>query len=202
MQAFTVITSRAVVLPADDVDTDQIIPARFLTTTERAGLGPHLFAGWRYDAGGAPRPDFPLNGPDAAGARVLVAGRNFGCGSSREHAPWALADFGFRAVVAASFADIFRSNALNNGLLPVSLGAEQHRSLLATLAEHPHTPITIDLTRRTLSVPWAAPWSFPVDPFARQCLLQGVDPLGYVLAADEEIAAHERRRPSLVRTVA
>jgi len=202
MQAFTTLTSRAVLLPADDVDTDQIIPARFLTTTERAGLGPSLFADWRYDASGAPRPDFPLNRPEAAGARVLVAGRNFGCGSSREHAPWALADFGFRAVVAASFADIFRANALNNGLLPVGLGADQHRALLAALAGAPHTPLTIDLERLTLTAPGQAPWTFSVDPFARRCLLDGVDTLGYVLAADAEIAAHERRRPSPVRTLA
>jgi len=202
MEPFTVLTSRAVVLPADDVDTDQIIPARFLTTTQRAGLGRHLFADWRYDAGGAPRPDFPLNAARAAGARVLVAGRNFGCGSSREHAPWALHDFGFRAVVAASFADIFRANSLNVGLLPVALGGAQHRALLDTLAEAPDTTFTIDLEQQAVRVPWSAPWSFTVDPFARRCLLQGVDRLGFVLAADAEIAAHEGARPSPVRTVA
>jgi 3-isopropylmalate/(R)-2-methylmalate dehydratase small subunit len=205
MQPFTVLRSRAVALPAgsmDDVDTDQIIPARFLTTTERAGLGPHCFADRRYDAAGAPRTDFPLDQPRARGAAILVAGRNFGCGSSREHAPWALADAGFRAVVAASFADIFRANALNVGLLPVSLEPAAHRALLETLAAEPETTLTIDLVHRTLTLPWATPWSFPVDPFARQCLLQGVDPLGYVLAAEPEIAAWERAHPSPVRTFA
>src|SRR5215208_3085715 len=190
MQPFIVHHGRVAAIRRANIDTDQIIPKQFLKRIERTGFGPFLFHDWRYLTDGRENPKFELNREQFRGATLLLAGANFGCGSSREHAPWALADFGFRAVVAASFADIFRSNALNNGLLPVSLGAEQHRSLLATLAEHPHTPITIDLTRRTLSVPWAAPWSFPVDPFARQCLLQGVDPLGYVLAADAEIAAH------------
>ena len=207
MEPFTTLVSRAVVLPMDDVDTDQIIPARFLTTTTRDGLGAHLFADWRYAAGGAPRPEFVLNAPAARGARVLVAGRNFGCGSSREHAPWALADFGFRAVVAASFADIFRANALNVGLLPVSLDAEAHGRLLQVLAEAPATRLTIDLARQRLSLTGVDAgsaegdaWAFPVDPFARHCLLQGVDPLGYLLAAADDIAAHERRHAAPVRT--
>ena len=202
MEPFTVLTSRAVVLPADDVDTDQIIPARFLTTTQRTGLGRSLFADWRYDAAGAPRPDFPLNAARAAGARVLVAGRNFGCGSSREHAPWALHDFGFRAVIAPSFADIFRANALNVGLLPVTLDAAHHRTLLDALAHDEDATLSVDLVRQAVRLPWSEPWPFRVDPFARQCLLQGVDRLGFVLAAEAEIAAHESARPSPVRTAA
>jgi 3-isopropylmalate/(R)-2-methylmalate dehydratase small subunit len=203
MEPFHTLVSRAVVLPADDVDTDQIIPARYLTTTTREGLGAHLFADWRYDATGAPRPGFPLHTPEARDARVLVVGRNFGCGSSREHAPWALADFGFRAVVAPSFADIFRANALNIGLLPVSLGTRAHHVLLATLSIAPTTMLTIDLPRRRLSLPGDdAGWEFPIDPFARHCMLQGVDPLGYLLAADADIAWHERARPTPVGTTA
>jgi 3-isopropylmalate/(R)-2-methylmalate dehydratase small subunit len=202
MEPFTVLTSRAVVLPADDVDTDQIIPARFLTTTGRTGLGRALFADWRYDAAGAPRPEFPLNAARAAGARLLVAGRNFGCGSSREHAPWALHDFGFRAVIAPSFADIFRSNALNVGLLPVSVDAAHHRTLLAALAHDPEVALSVDLRAQAVRLPWSEPWPFRVDPFARECLLRGVDRLGFVLAAEAEIAAHEGARPSPVRTAA
>ena len=202
IEPFAVLTSRAVVLPADDVDTDQIIPARFLTTTERTGLGRALFADWRYDASGAPRGEFPLNAARVAGARVLVAGRNFGCGSSREHAPWALHDFGFRAVIAPSFADIFRANALNVGLLPVSLDAAHHRTLLDALAHDEDATLAVDLVRQAVRLPWSEPWPFRVDPFARQCLLQGVDRLGFVLAAEREIAAHEASRPSPVRTAA
>jgi 3-isopropylmalate/(R)-2-methylmalate dehydratase small subunit len=204
MEPFTVFASRAVVLPADDVDTDQIIPARFLTTTARTGLGRSLFSDWRYDAAGAPRPEFPLNAPRAAGARVLVAGRNFGCGSSREHAPWALADHGFRAVIATSFADIFRANALNVGLVPVALDEAHHRALLAALEADAEVEVTVDLERQEVRLPGAdgAPWPFRVDPFARQCLLQGVDRLGFVLAAEAEIATHEATRPSPVRTAA
>jgi 3-isopropylmalate/(R)-2-methylmalate dehydratase small subunit len=202
MEPFTVLTSRAVVLPADDVDTDQIIPARFLTTTQRTGLGRSLFADWRYDAAGAPRPDFPLNAARAAGARVLVAGRNFGCGSSREHAPWALHDFGFRAVIAPSFADIFRANALNVGLLPVSLDAAHYATLLGALAHDAELTLSVDLRQQAVRLPWSAPWPFRVDPFARECLLRGVDRLGFVLAAEAEIAAHESVTPSPVRTAA
>ncbi len=202
MEPFTVLTSRVVPLPADDVDTDQIIPARFLTTTQRTGLGRSLFADWRYDASGAPRPEFPLNAARARGAQILVAGRNFGCGSSREHAPWALYDFGFRAVIAPSFADIFRANSLNVGLLPVSLDAAHHQTLLAALAHDPELTLSVDLVHEAVRLPWSEPWPFRVDPFARQCLLQGVDRLGYVLAAAVEIAAHESARPSPVRTAA
>jgi 3-isopropylmalate/(R)-2-methylmalate dehydratase small subunit len=191
---FTTITSRAVLLPHDDIDTDQIIPARFLKVTSREGLGVDLFHDWRYEAGGAPRADFPLNAPAAAGAQVLIAGHNFGCGSSREHAPWALCDFGFRAVVAGSFADIFRSNALKNGLLPVALGREEHARLCAARQADPALEVTVDLERQVIEWPGQPPLAFPVDPFARRCLLEGIDELGYLLSLQREIEAHEARR--------
>jgi len=193
MAQFTTLRSRAVVLPVNDVDTDQIIPARFLKTTDKAGLGASLFADWRYDAAGAPRPDFPLNAPRAQGAQVLVAGDNFGCGSSREHAPWALAGFGFRAVVATSFADIFRNNALKNGLLPVAVDAAAHGSLLAQLGRAPDAELAIDLAAQTLTLPDGTAVRFPIDAFSRTCLLEGVDELGYIRRFEDRIAAHERR---------
>ncbi len=148
MQPFTTLTSRLVVLPMNNIDTDQIIPARFLKTTDMAGLGDNLFSDWRYDAEGWPKPDFVLNRPDAKDAHVLLAGDNFGCGSSREHAPWALAGFGFRAVISTSFADIFRNNALKNGLLPVAVDAATHRRLLDLAASDPTAQVTIDLAAR------------------------------------------------------
>jgi 3-isopropylmalate/(R)-2-methylmalate dehydratase small subunit len=193
MAQFTTLRSRAVVLPVNDIDTDQIIPARFLKTTDKAGLGASLFADWRYDADGRPRPEFALNAPGAAGARVLVAGDNFGCGSSREHAPWALAGFGFRAVVATSFADIFQNNALKNGLLPVAVEAAAHRSLLAQLERDPGAELAVDLSTQTLTLPDGTRVSFPVDAFSRTCLLEGVDELGYILRFGDRIAEHERR---------
>jgi 3-isopropylmalate/(R)-2-methylmalate dehydratase small subunit len=189
MEPIREVKSRTVVLPVDDVDTDQIIPARFLKGTTKTGLGQNLFADWRYDASGRPRADFVLNRPDAAGARVLVAGRNFGCGSSREHAPWALVDFGFRAVVSLSFGDIFRTNALKNGLLPVQVDADTHAALLAA----PGTPVVIDLERTTLVLPDGASVRFPVEPFARFCLLNGTDELAFLLSLDKAIGAYERR---------
>ena len=191
---YATIKSRAVLLPHDDIDTDQIIPARFLKVTSREGLGVHLFHDWRYDPGGAPRPDFPLGAPGAAQAQVLIAGHNFGCGSSREHAPWALCDFGFRAVVAGSFADIFRSNALKNGLLPVALEREEHARLCAARQADPDLEVTVDLERQVVEWRGQAPLPFPVDPFARRCLLEGVDELGYLLALQREIEAYEARR--------
>jgi 3-isopropylmalate/(R)-2-methylmalate dehydratase small subunit len=191
MAQFTTLTSTAVLLPHDDIDTDQIIPARFLTVTSREGLGVKLFNDWRYQADGAPVADFPLNAPDAAKARVLIAGHNFGCGSSREHAPWALCDFGFRAVVAGSFADIFRSNALKNGLLPVELAAGEHAALCAARQADPRLAITVDLERQVIEWPGQAAIRFPVDPFSRRCLLDGVDELGYLLSLAPEIEAYE-----------
>jgi 3-isopropylmalate/(R)-2-methylmalate dehydratase small subunit len=192
---FTTLRSRAVVLPVNDIDTDQIIPARFLKTTDKAGLGANLFADWRYGPGGEPRPEFPINAPRAHGAEVLVAGDNFGCGSSREHAPWALTGFGFRAVVSTRFADIFKSNALKNGLLPVTVDAATHAALLALLAREPEAELTVDLAAQTLTLPDGRSATFPVDAFSKTCLLGGVDELGYILRFEDRIAAHERDVP-------
>lgn len=189
MEPFVSIASSTVVLPRPDIDTDQIIPARFLRATDKAGFGKNLFADWRYLADGKPNPEFILNRPEAAGCQVLVAGDNFGCGSSREHAPWALTDFGIRAVISTSFADIFRSNALKNGLVPVVVDAGTLQWLIA----HPGARVTIDLTSSTLKLPGDRAVSFPIEPFARFCLMQGVDQLGYLLLKDAEITAYEQR---------
>jgi 3-isopropylmalate/(R)-2-methylmalate dehydratase small subunit len=189
MDPITVIRSRTAVMPSSNIDTDQIIPARFLTTTTREGLGTALFADWRYDADGRPRPDFVLNRPEAQGCRILVAGRNIGCGSSREHAPWAMLDYGFEAVVSTEIADIFRSNSLKNGLLPVVVDEETHAWLLA----HPGAEIEIDLIATTLRLPDGRETSFPVEGFARYCLVNGVDELGFLLAQSGAITAYERR---------
>jgi 3-isopropylmalate/(R)-2-methylmalate dehydratase small subunit len=193
MAQFTTLTARVVVVPQNDIDTDQIIPARFLKTTDKTGLGSSLFADWRYGPDGAPRPEFPLNAPRAQGAKVLVAGDNFGCGSSREHAPWALTGFGFRAVVSTSFADIFRNNALKNGLVPVAIDAAAHASLLEQLSRNPEAELTVDLASQTVRLPDGKMVKFPIDPFARTCLLEGVDELGYILRFEPRIAEHERR---------
>jgi 3-isopropylmalate/(R)-2-methylmalate dehydratase small subunit len=193
MAQFISLTSRVVILPRNDIDTDQIIPARFLKTTDKAGLGSSLFADWRYGADGAPVAGFPLNAPRAHGAQVLLAGDNFGCGSSREHAPWALTGFGFRAVVSTSFADIFRNNALKNGLLPVAIEAGAHASLLAQLGKDPEAQVTVDLASQTLTLPDGVQVGFPIDAFSRTCLLEGVDELGYILRFEPRIEAHERR---------
>ena len=190
MEPIRTLRSRTVVLPASDVDTDQIIPARFLTTTTREGLGEHLFADWRYAPDGAPRAEFVLNQPHSHGCNILVAGHNFGCGSSREHAPWALTDFGIRAVVSTQIADIFRNNALKNGLLPVIVEPAAHRWLI----EHPGAEVSIELDSSTLTLPTGEAIRFPLEPFARYCLMNGVDELGFLLARDAEIAAYEARR--------
>jgi 3-isopropylmalate/(R)-2-methylmalate dehydratase small subunit len=189
MDPINVIRSRTVVLPSSNIDTDQIIPARFLTTTTREGLGAALFADWRYDAEGKPRADFLLNRPEAHGCQILVAGRNIGCGSSREHAPWALLDYGFRAVVSSEIADIFRSNSLKNGLLPVVVDEATHGWLVA----NPGAEVEIDLPATTLRMPDGRSTTFPVEAFARYCLLNGVDELGYLLSQAAAIAAYERR---------
>ncbi|MDQ6873275.1 MAG: 3-isopropylmalate dehydratase small subunit [Gemmatimonadota bacterium] len=200
MEPFNELTSRCVVLPASNVDTDQIIPARFLKTVSRRGLGEHLFADWRLDEHGRPRPDFPLNAPSAKGASILVAGDNFGCGSSREHAPWALLDFGFRAVISTSFADIFRNNAVKTGLLPVALPRGAHAALLRLLAESPNERVTIDLETQTVKLPDGSSHQFPLDPFARHCLLNGVDELGFLLDQESAIAEYESSHPARVST--
>jgi 3-isopropylmalate/(R)-2-methylmalate dehydratase small subunit len=180
-------TTRIVPLPIENIDTDQIIPARYLKTTTRAGLGKSLFADWRYDPQGSPRADFILNRPEMAGARVLLAGDNFGCGSSREHAPWALTDYGFRAVISTSFADIFRNNALKNGLLPIVVSPGEHARLLQTTGE-----ITVDLATQSITLPEGEEIHFPVDPFAKKCLLEGIDELGYLLKLEPQISMFER----------
>ena len=189
MEPIRTLRSRTVVLAPSDIDTDQIIPARFLTTTSREGLGEHLFADWRYGPDGAPRVDFALNQPEARGCSILVAGHNFGCGSSREHAPWALTDFGLRAVVSTQIADIFRNNALKNGLLPVIVEPGAHRWLI----EHPGAEVTIDLASCTLTLPGGETVRFPLEPFARYCLMNGVDELGFLLEREAQIAAYEAR---------
>ena len=189
MEPFRTLTSRAVVLPRRDVDTDQIIPARFLKGTTRVGLGRWLFAGWRYDATGAPASEFPLNHPLARGARILVAGANFACGSSREHAPWARVDHGFRAVISASIADIFRNNAVKNGLVPVVVEEEAHRKLL----ESPFVEMTVDLEAQEVRAPGVRA-RFSIDPFARRCLLDGTDELGFLLAQAPAITVYEQAR--------
>ena len=184
MTPFTVLTARAVSLPLDDIDTDQIIPARFLTATTRDGMGQHLFSDLRK------RDGFPLNRPDAQGAAILIAGNNFGCGSSREHASWALAGFGFRAVVSSSFADIFRSNAMKNGILPVAVTPATLLSLHGLVTGEPGASITVDLDRQTIA--WqGGVEAFAIDAFSRQCLLHGVDELGYLLRHEGSITLYE-----------
>jgi 3-isopropylmalate/(R)-2-methylmalate dehydratase small subunit len=190
MDPISVIRSRTVVMPSTNIDTDQIIPARFLTTTTREGLGDALFADLRNGPDGTPRPEFVLNRPESRGCRVLVAGRNIGCGSSREHAPWALLDYGFQAVVSTEIADIFRNNSLKNGLLPVVVDESTHQWLLA----NPGVEVEIDLASATLRLPGGRNIAFPIEPFARYCLLNGVDELGYLLGQAEAISAYESRR--------
>jgi 3-isopropylmalate/(R)-2-methylmalate dehydratase small subunit len=186
MNPFREIRSRTAVLPVENVDTDQIIPARFLVTTSRDGLGDGLFADWRYDAEGRPRPEFVLNRDSARGASVLVAGRNFGCGSSREHAVWALQGGGFQAVVSTEFADIFRGNALKNGLVPVVVDEATH----ARLVESPGTAVTVDIEAKTIAF-GSRRTAFPLEPFARYCLLNGLDELEFLLGRETDIAAFE-----------
>lgn len=188
-ERFTELTSRTFVLPQANIDTDQIIPARFLTTTTREGLGAAAFYDWRYDADEKPLPDAPLNTLDRSEHRVLVAGDNFACGSSREHAPWALTDYGFRAVISTSIADIFSSNALKNGLLPITVDHETHARLLA----EPGGRVSINLETCELSIGNASPIRFTVEPFARRCLIEGVDPLGWLLERTPAIEAFETK---------
>jgi 3-isopropylmalate/(R)-2-methylmalate dehydratase small subunit len=189
MAAVKTIRSRTVALPATNIDTDQIIPARFLTSTSKAGFGKHLFADWRYDGAGNPVPDFALNNPAAAGAHILVAGRNIGCGSSREHAAWALLDFGIQAVISTEFADIFRTNSLKNGLLPLVVDEPTHVWLLA----NPGVEVSIDVESTTLSLPNGTSVHFPLEGFARYCLLNGVDELGYLLSQSAAISSYEHQ---------
>jgi 3-isopropylmalate/(R)-2-methylmalate dehydratase small subunit len=198
MAKFTRLTSKVVMIPIDNVDTDQIIPARYLKAIDKAGMSDHLFADWRYHADGSPKADFVLNLPDAKGRQILLAGDNFGCGSSREHAPWALTGFGFRAVISTSFADIFHNNALKNGLLPVVVDGATHRALSDLLAGAPAAELTVDLASQTLVLPDGRKVSFPIDPFAKTCLLDGVEELGYILRFSDVITAYEKRTSSSI----
>jgi 3-isopropylmalate/(R)-2-methylmalate dehydratase small subunit len=201
MEPISTFSSRVVALPAENIDTDQIIPARFLKVTDKAGLGEALFSDWRYLADGTPNPDFVLNRPEARGARLLVAGHNFGCGSSREHAPWALLGYGFRAVASTDFADIFRNNALKNGLLPITLDAAAHRKLMA-LAADPAAEVTVDLASQTVAFPDGETATFPIDPFAKHCLLNGLDQLAFLLGSEDAIARYEAEHPARIDTAA
>jgi len=179
-------------LPNTDVDTDQIIPARYLKVTDKKGLGEVVFYDWRYDADGEPNPDFLLNKPHAQGATILVAGHNFGCGSSREHAPWALQGFGFQAIVSTQFADIFRNNSLKNGLLPIVVDKATHEQLLDLAVEDPDLQLEVDLETQTLTLPDGRRVEFPIDSFSKECLLNGVDELGYLMRQRDVIEKYER----------
>jgi 3-isopropylmalate/(R)-2-methylmalate dehydratase small subunit len=191
MDPFKVINSRAVLLPLDDIDTDQIIPARFLKVTDKSDLAANLFSDWRYNSDGSPKKEFILNQPSAQGCQILFAGNNFGCGSSREHAPWALTGFGFKAVVALSFGDIFRNNSLKNGLLPIQVDHENHQRLRDILEELPRAEWTINLEKQTLATPDGTSVHFEIDPFSKTCLVQGNDELGYLLSFSDQIQAYE-----------
>jgi len=195
-------TSRLVPLPMNNIDTDQIIPARFLKTISKQGLDQHLFNDWRYDAQGNPKPDFILNQPRGRGAQILLAGDNFGCGSSREHAPWALTQFGFRAVISTSFADIFKQNSLKNALLPIAVPADAHVALFAMVDRDPDAAVTVDLAAQTVTLPDGRHVEFPIDPFSKHCLLEGVDELGYILKNEAAIAAYEAGRVGSINTLA
>lgn len=198
MKAFTPFESRLVPMPMNNIDTDQIIPARFLKTTSKEGLDKQLFCDWRYDAQGNPKPDFILNTPRGQNAEILLAGDNFGCGSSREHAPWALTQFGFRAVISTSFADIFKGNALKNSLLPIIVPNAVHEKLLALPAD---AMIKVDLASQTITLPDGERVEFPVDSFAKTCLLEGIDELGWILKQEPAIAAFEKTRAGSINTL-
>ncbi len=191
MKPFEKFCSRLVPLPQENVDTDQIIPARFLRTTVKTGLGKSLFCDWRYDESGNPKPGFILNQPEMAGAEILLAGDNFGCGSSREHAPWALADYGFRALISTTFADIFRNNALKNGILPIIVDKATHAKLFQLVQANSSIEVTVDLKNQSLLVPGGKAVEFPIDPYSKKCLLEGLDDLGYLLSYSSQIAAYE-----------
>jgi 3-isopropylmalate/(R)-2-methylmalate dehydratase small subunit len=194
MAKFTTLTSHMVPLPEENVDTDQIIPARFLKVTDKNGLGDSLFCDWRYLKDGSDNPDFVLNEPASQGAQILIAGHNFGSGSSREHAPWALVGWGFRAMISTGFADIFKSNSLKNGLLPVEVSPDVHKALMQAAQLDRTTRITIDLPTQSVTGLEGLEATFPIDEFSKHCLLNGIDQLGYLLSFEEQIATHEQRR--------
>jgi 3-isopropylmalate/(R)-2-methylmalate dehydratase small subunit len=201
-QPYTRFTSRVIPLPNENVDTDQIIPARYLKTTEKTGLADGLFHDWRYRDDGTPNPDFVLNRPEMQGRQILLAGGNFGSGSSREHAPWALTAWGIRAVISTGFADIFRNNALKNGLLPIVVDRAVHRRLFALVGANPQAELTVDLQAQEVRLPGGQAIRFAVDPFARKMLLEGTDEIGYVLARLPAIEAWEAAHPPRVNTLA
>ena len=201
-EPFEPFTSRVIPLPNENVDTDQIIPARYLKTTGKEGLADGLFHDWRFSADGSAKPDFVLNRPEMAGRRILLAGANFGPGSSREHAPWAILAWGIRAVISTSFADIFRGNALKNGLLPIVVSAEQHRRLFDLVAADPDAELAVDLEAQVVRPPGGDVIGFEIDPFARRMLLAGTDEIGYVLGKLAAIEAFETAHPSPIDTLA
>jgi len=202
MDPITTFEGRVVALPINDIDTDQIIPARYLKVTDKAGLGAALFSDWRYNADGSPKPEFILNQAEYQGASILVGGHNFGCGSSREHAPWALVGAGFQAVVSTYFADIFRSNSLKNGLLPIIVDEETHQQLISLAEEDALTQVKIDLASQILTLPDGRGVTFPIDGFSKHCLLNGVDQLGYLMSLETPIAAYEEANAARVNTLA
>jgi len=203
VEKLTHIQGSIVAIPVNDIDTDQIIPARFLKVTDKEGLGKAAFCDWRYlEDGETPNPEFILNDPVYQEASVLVAGDNFGCGSSREHAPWALMGAGFKAVISTDFADIFNNNALKNGLLPIIVDADTQQQLFSLAEEDPSTAVSVDVEAQTLTLPDGRAINFPLDEFSKYCLLNGVDQLGYLLALDEEVQAFEARNPQRVATTA
>jgi 3-isopropylmalate/(R)-2-methylmalate dehydratase small subunit len=199
-ETFTSFTSRVIPLPAENVDTDQIIPARYLKTTDKSGLAEALFRDWRYEEDGTPKPGFVLNRPEMEGRQVLLAGDNFGCGSSREHAPWALTSWGIRAVISSSCADIFRNNALKNGLLPIIVDPATHTRLFDMLVTDPDMEVTVDLAAQAVHLPTDEDIPFEVDPFARQMLLEGTDEIGWLLSRQSAIDAWEAAHPPRVDT--
>ena len=200
-EPFSSVTSAVVPLPRNDIDTDQVIPARFLKTVNREGLGDQLFFDWRYLPDGSPNPEFVLNRPEMAGRQILVAGDNFGCGSSREHAPWALTEWGIRAVISSSFADIFRNNALKNGLLPVAVPPEELGRIGSILEAEPDAALTVDLETSELRLPDGSVIPFPIDSFARRMILDGTDELGYLIAHEPDLAAYEAAHPPRISTL-
>lgn len=195
MQPFNQLSATATPLRQENVDTDQIIPAKYLTAVTKAGMGDGLFSAWRYNADGSDNPDFVINQPEYEGSEILIAGRNFGSGSSREHAVWALTEYGYRAVIAPGFADIFYNNSLKNGLLPVALPEETVNMLLDLVEEEPDTNILIDLASQSVTLPDGQTLDFAIDPFRKKCLQEGLDDLGYLLSKDDVISAHEALTP-------
>ncbi len=200
MEPVTTFTAKCAALPQADIDTDQIVPARYLKVTDKDGLRDALFADWRVDKDGQPRPDFVLNRPETAGAEILIGGNNFGCGSSREHAPWALQAAGFKAIISTYFADIFSNNALKNGLLPIKVDEETYYQLVSLCQEEPETRVTVDLEKQIVTLPEGQQLKFPIDAFARHCLLNGVDQMGFLMSQSEAIEAYEASHPARVRT--